>query len=216
MKILNSLSVPFYEFTCDSNLVDEVLPLVENLQYKNDENQEAEFSSQYFYYEPLIDWFDECLEKVRKIYYNESIKLEVVNCWATRTGFLKKLHTHTHQQSLVGGIFYLDTFTSGETVFYQSNPWQDYTTNNIINLSSKSKVMSTQLVTKILPERGKLVLYPPQLRHGTLPNKERKVRYSIAFDSYFSGKITDNSHWPYVEIKTTSLRELATKNQDES
>jgi hypothetical protein len=212
MKILNSLSIPFYEFHCDPNLLDEIKVRVENLNYITDENKEAEFSKNYFYYEPLINWFDECLEEVRKIYYNDNIKLEVVNCWATRTGFLKKLHTHAHQQSLVGGIFYLDTFTSGETVFYQSNPWQDYTTNNIVNIAAKQKVMATQLVTKILPEKGKLVLYPPQLRHGTLPNKEKKVRYSIAFDSYFSGRITDNSHWPYVEIKTTSLREIASKD----
>jgi hypothetical protein len=212
MKILNSLSIPFYEFHCDPNLLDEIKVRVENLNYITDENKEAEFSKNYFYYEPLINWFDECLEQVRKIYYNDNIKLEVVNCWATRTGFLKKLHTHAHQQSLVGGIFYLDTFTSGETVFYQSNPWQDYTTNNIVNIAAKQKVMATQLVTKILPEKGKLVLYPPQLRHGTLPNKEKKVRYSIAFDSYFSGRITDNSHWPYVEIKTTSLREIASKD----
>lgn len=210
MKVLNSLSVPFYEFFCDPNLLDQVTNLVENLEYKGD-NTEADFSSQYFYYEPLIDWFDKCLEEVRKIYYDNNIKLEVVNCWATKTGFLKKLHTHTHQQSLVGGILYLDTFTSGETIFYQSNPWQDYRNKNFVNIASKSKVTDTQLTTKILPERGKLILYPPQLRHGILPNKEKKMRYSVAFDSYFSGKITENSRWPYVEIKTTSLKEIANK-----
>ncbi len=211
MKILNSLSVPFYEFFCDPNLLDEIIPLVKNLKYRHDPN-EAEFSSHYFYYEPLINWFDDCLEEVRKLYYNDNIKLSVVNCWATKTNFLKKLHVHTHQQSLVGGILYLDTFTSGETIFYHSNPWHDYTTKNVVNLASKAKVMETQLVTKILPEKGKLILYPPQLRHGTLQNKEKNTRYSIAFDAYFSGKITENSHWPYVEIKTTSLKELANKD----
>ena len=69
MKILNSLSIPFYEFHCDPNLLDEIKVRVENLNYITDENKEAEFSKNYFYYEPLINWFDECLEQVRKIYY---------------------------------------------------------------------------------------------------------------------------------------------------
>lgn len=212
MKILNCLSVPFYEFTCDHKIIDEIIPLVQNLEYKTNVNKDsADLSATYFYHEPLIDWFEECLEEVRKIYYNDSIKLEVVNCWATRTTFIKKHHPHTHQQAIVGGILYLDDFTSGETVFYHSNPWQLYHTNNIINLSNASKIQSTQLVTKILPEKGKLVLYPPHLNHGTLPNKDKKTRYSIAFDSFFSGKITENSHWPYVEIKTTSLKSIASK-----
>lgn len=58
--------MPFYEFHCDPKLLDEITTMVENLKYNTDESQEAEFSTQYFYFEPLIDWFDECLEEVRK------------------------------------------------------------------------------------------------------------------------------------------------------
>jgi len=213
MKIIPALSVPFYEFQCDETLLDEIYLLVQSMKFDTTEDGSAELSKDYFYHDKLISWFENCLEEVRKLYFIDEIKLSVTTCWATRTSFIHKHHIHTHQQSLVGGILYLEDSNSGETVFYHNNPWHKYHHDNIMNILDETKLSSTQIITKISPSKGKLILYPPHLVHGTNLNKNKKYRYSIAFDAYMSGKITKNSKWPYVEIKTTSLKEIYNGNQ---
>lgn len=206
MLKIETLPIPFYEFHCPEEIIDEVTCIVEQMKFDNN-GSETELSKEFFYHESLINWFEECLEHVKELYYIDSIKLSVVNCWATRTSFLQKQRLHDHQQSIVGGIFYLTTSQSGETVFYQDDPWLKLQTEKIVAVAA-GKNKPKKIMTKILPQKGKLILYPGHIMHETLVCKE-KIRYSIAFDSFFSGKIFANSKWPYVEIKTTSLKEIA-------
>ena len=206
MKQLDTLSIPFYEFRCNDKLVDEIYPLIKNLSYRQGDTS-TELSEAYFYHKELFDWFNECLEKVKQLYFDDNLKIVITTCWATKTLPLQKHIIHNHQQTLIAGIFYLDTFQSGETIFYNNNPWTRYQNEHIMNISTKSSI-STKLTTKILPEKGKLILFPPQIYHGTSPNKDKKTRYTLAFDAFFSGKIYGNSNWPYVEINSTSLKDI--------
>ena len=203
MNIVNTLAVPFYEFRCEESLIDEIIPIVENLEY--DVHEKASLSKKYFYHEKLINWFDHCLKEFRSIYFEEAIELVIVNCWATKTRFLSNHHTHTHQTALVSGILYLYDSDSGETIFYLNNPWIRYQNDQIIPVSYSKTGM---LTTKVKQEKGKLILFPPHIQHGTATNKDKKIRHTIAFDAFFSGQITKNSERPYVEIKSTSLRDI--------
>jgi len=202
MNIVDTLSVPFYEFRCEESLINEIIPIVENLEYDVDEK--ATLSKKYFYHEKLINWFDQCLKEFQSIYFDEEIELVIVNCWATKTNFLSNHHTHNHQTALVSGILYLYDSNSGETTFYVNNPWLRYQNNEIMPISYSKTNM---LTTKVKQEKGKLILFPPHIQHGTEKNKDRKIRHTIGFDVFFSGRITIHSEKPYVEIKSTSLRD---------
>jgi len=211
MKQIDALAVPFYEFRCDEKLIDEILPLIKNLDYKKNTDS-AELSTQYFYHKELFKWFDECLEEVRQLYFDSTLKMVITTCWSTKTMPFKRHITHNHQQTLIGGILYLDDFQSGETVFTTPNPWLRYQNEHIMNVSTQ-QLSQSKLTTKIVPEKGKLVLYPPHIFHGTMPNKDKKIRHTLAFDAFFSGKIYENSNWPYVEINSSSLQEIV-ENKD--
>jgi len=208
MNIINALSVPFYEFKCDESIIDEIYPIVKDLEY-DVKHDKTSLSRDYFYHEKLVSWFDECLEKIREIYFSDGLKLVVANCWATKTGFISNHHPHIHHQAIVGGILYLDDSDNGETIFYADNPWLRYQNQQIMSISDRKM---HQLTTRIKQEKGKLILYPPHILHGTSTNKDKKVRHTIAFDVFFSGRITANSNWPYVEIKTTSLKDIHLNN----
>ena len=206
MLTIKTLSIPFYQFQCDPNLLEDVYVKVKNSNFKKEPNQ-IETSSTYFYDEKLINWFEECLSKIQLMYFNNNLKLEVVNCWATKTMPLNRHNIHDHQQAVVSGILYFDTCDTGETLFYIENPWQRYQNERIMNIS-ETKQDKSKLVTTIKQEKGKLILYPPHIYHGTNVNKERNPRYTIAFDAFISGKITLNSQWPYVEIQSTNIHTI--------
>jgi len=222
MNIIDSLSVPFFEFKCDDALVDEVLNDLKNHEFiphshfggsdTTAPKKDVELTKT-FYNKKLITWFDQCLEEVRKLYFIDTIKLEVTNCWATKNNLFSKHHLHNHNQSLVGGIFYLDTCDSAETIFCAPNPWQKYCNDHVMNIANQQLIEKNLLSTKIKQEKGKLILFPPHILHGTLPNKKMKTRYVVAFDSFFSGKIHDNAQWPYFEIKTTSIHDSYLKQE---
>jgi hypothetical protein len=222
MRIIDSLSVPFFEFKCEAALVDEVLLELKNQEFLphsnfvdstvNESNKTVELTNA-FYNKKLMTWFEECLEQVRKLYFIDTIKLEITNCWATKNNLFSKHHLHNHNQSLAGGIFYLDDADSAETVFYSPNPWQRYHNDQIMNIADEKLIEKNLLATKIKQEKGKLVLFPPHVMHGTLPNKKMKSRYVIAFDAFFSGRIYDNARWPYFEIKTTSIHDSHIKQE---
>jgi hypothetical protein len=216
MNVIPCLSTPFYEFTCDPQLVDEVINEVKSGNYHSIDgnNNTSEILNGPFYNKKLINWFEECLEQIRKIYFDDGLKLEITNCWATKNTFLSKHHIHEHNQSVVGGVFYLDDCDSGETIFYAKNPWHKYYHEHFMNVCSEDIYDKNHLVTKIKQEKGKLILYPPHILHGSTANKEKKARYVIAFDTFFSGRILKNSNWPYFEIKTTNIHESFQKLKD--
>lgn len=208
MNIVNSLSTPFYEFQCPDNIIDTAIEEVKQLEFVSSNfNNSVDVSPTCYYNKELVNWFEECLEKIRQIYFIDSMRLVVTNCWATRTGFLKQHQSHTHSQSVVSGILYLEDADTGETVFTANNPWLRYHQDNIIAVSTQSIIENQSLYTKISPKKGKLIMYPSHIYHGTTINKNKKYRYSIAFDTFFQGKITYNAWWPYTEIKATNIHD---------
>jgi uncharacterized protein (TIGR02466 family) len=212
MIINNLLSVPIYEFQCDESLINEIsLLAIEDIYRKNQNNT---ITHDNFYHEKLFDWLDECTEKVKKIYFLDSIKLEITNCWFNKSKKLEYHHYHRHPNSIVSGILYLTTHDSGETVFYHTNPWREIGSNymaSIANLESSAVNLHTDfasLTEKIKPVKGKLILFPSSMTHGTRPNTDLIDRYSLSFNTYFSGEVA----WGPGEsckmyVKTQSIRD---------
>lgn len=216
MNSVDTLSTPFYEFFCDPYLIDEVLPQVEKFTFSNGKDNDpsiTKISQEFFYHAKLLEWFENCLEEVRKLYFIDSIRLNVTSCWVTNTSKLAKHRFHRHQQSIVSGILYLQDDSSGETVFLEKSPWGYYTENNFMNITDINQL--PQLKTVIKQEKGKLILFPSHILHGTNTTKSQNHRYTIAFDSFFSGRIFQNSQWPYFEVKSTTIKEIANQKAQE-
>ena len=210
MKKIEVLSVPFYEFRCDPALMDEIQPLVESMNFEQKPSGVG-ISKDFFYHKTLFEWFNDCLEDVRKIYYIDSIRLVITNCWATRTNFASKHSRHVHHNAMVGGILYFSDAECGKTRFIEKNPWLRHTYDQFFVTGDQDKSPFNQLSTLITPERGKLILYPSHLEHETTANLEKKFRYVLAFDAFFTGRILHNAEWPYCEITSTSVEDVYNK-----
>ena len=78
MKKIEVLSVPFYEFRCDPALMDEIQPLVESMNFEQKPSGVG-ISKDFFYHKTLFEWFNDCLEDVRKIYYIDIKKWNLLN-----------------------------------------------------------------------------------------------------------------------------------------
>ena len=97
-------------------------------------------------------------------------------------------HYHCHTNSIYSGIFYFDSFDSGELMFYNPFPntfeldSDDTIENNVFNSDEWT----------IEPQKNRLVIFPSQLYHRVLKNTSEKNRYSLAFNLFPSGKFGED------------------------
>jgi uncharacterized protein (TIGR02466 family) len=208
MEVNNLLSIPIYEFQCDEKLSEEIYN--QAVVSKFTSNKTNKISDREHYYNAnLFEWFDKCIDQVSKIYFLNEISLPIISCWINKTSKLEKHHSHQHPNSILSGIFYLTTHSKAETVFYYKNPYYEMGANTLIRASKhleKDLVdRHTTIMGKVAPEKGKLILFPSSLIHGTRPNTDSHARYSISFNTFFSGKIHDRQLQHHEESVSSDI-----------
>jgi len=195
MKIIPALSIPFYEFECkDQAMLDKVTEEVAHLPF--DDNDPPPSTRPYFHPD-LFVWFADCVEEVRKLYYKDTINLIISTGFATRIKRMQKARLHHHINSIISGIFYINSTESSKTKFIMPNPYYFVEHQKVLHISKNSTDIIDQfydpLVTTIFPNRGRLVLFPSYIDHETLTHTENFYRHIISFNTMASGVISEKS-----------------------
>ncbi len=192
MKAINLITIPAYEFIAEDKLIADVTDQLKQTKFVN--NDTNFISQELFYNAKLFEWFYECLNALSKVYYHDEIKLEITSCWATKSKLFNSHKLHGHLNSIVSGSFYVDDSDSA-LEFVSEDPWLKLHNDNILGIG-KSNVNGEDgkyfITSSIKPKKGMLVLFPSCFRHRTTVNKENKIRYCIAFNSFVTGTCNPN------------------------
>ena len=205
MNIISPISIPFYEFTADEELTNDVLEDVKKLKFDTpNTGNNTSYGNEFYYHAKLFDFFDKCL-----------LELKIVSCWANKSSKLEYHHYHLHPNSIVSAVFYLTTHESGNTVFAIPDPW--YNINSVmacsINNGASYGETLPQLSGKNKPVSGKLVLFPSHVKHKVLPLTSNENRYTISFNTFLSGVLGEDSRSVYLNLKAKSVREMMEENK---
>jgi len=114
----------------------------------------------------------------------DNIKFTITTSWGVRCKPQDYSHMHFHGNSIFSGVVYFNTdkdsgffkvYNSGvnRTIIY------NYTDFNIFNSTSWS----------FTPKKGNIYLFPSHVTHEITKNNSNIERYSIAFNTFFSGEI---------------------------
>ena len=188
MNIVNFLPLSIYEFTCDKELIDRIVSTVADIPIeKNTSNMVSD--TDLFYDAELYDWFNSCIEEAKQsLYIPKEVKLEITSCWVNKTRKLQIHHRHIHPNSFMSGILYLSgEHSGGLTEFITDNLWW----NNFKWLSFENSPNVRTINQKYIPQKGKLLLFPSGLQHGVTAVIDNSTRYTISFNTFFSGPISD-------------------------
>ena len=208
MNKLDIITLPVYEFFSDNSLADRVVNEVKVLDFgENIQNSLVPYTN-----ETLFAWFNECIDKIHAIYYSDNLKLNIVSCWVNKTNRNEKHHFHTHPNSIVSGIYYLTDHSDSETLFYTDDPWMKLENENILRIGKNTgKFIQKSFITnKVCPQVGKLILFPSHIAHETKLHRHNSPRYTISFNTFFSGKFYQTDNQPINSI--TRYLELDVKN----
>jgi uncharacterized protein (TIGR02466 family) len=198
--------IDIYEFNISSDLIPKILEEVRSMKTVNNPINQIKRSSDkehnYSYYnKQLFLEVEEAFNTVKKIHYIDEVSLKITECWATVTGKFRKHHYHKHPNSIMSAVLYLTNHTSATTNFYIKNPW--CWTEDFLSIGKNDQLTK---VTKIVPESGKLVIFPSNMYHDTSTHNSNDVRYTLSFNTFISGSFGAPS--TYLDISPKTVQEV--------
>ena len=204
MKKIDAISIPFYEFHSGRELAEEVLADVKTKNFIVDAPEQGYISDNY-YHEKLFEFFENSVKSVKSLYYKDTVDFPIVDCWVNEYKTMTRLRKHYHPNSVICGVYYLTEHDKNySTIFNANNPWTYSTTANSLDVVKNDIPLSGELI----PEVGKLILFPASLIHymTTISPKDKIYRYTIAFNTFPNG-VVSTAPTMKLQIKSISLKE---------
>ena len=135
-----------------------------------------------FFDKSLNDFFQELFDPAT------NVSLRITQSWANYSTIGRSHQKHTHPNSVISGVFYVDTNENSDKIFFHRD-------KPIIPYPIQTKEYNAWNADECwLPsEKGTLLLFPSTLHHRVDPVVGEKERISISFNSFFSGEIGDAS-----------------------
>lgn len=211
MNKLYILPQYIYSFQASTKLVDDTLSLLKNEEeeyVKNSGNFHSTNLSDRKEFRKLKKWFNKCLRECLVDLNTDQHISDVKVClmWGNKSNYNQWHHTHTHPQSILSGILYL-TDNDSRTWFSIRNIWTNFSNNTeekwprnfpSVFAGEDKAIKSTlysnnDVIHKEQTKSGHLVIFPSHLIHSVDENLSEHPRYSVSFNSFFSGQVGDTS-----------------------
>tara|TARA_R100000908_G_C3752532_1_gene147006 strand:- start:838 stop:1461 length:624 start_codon:yes stop_codon:yes gene_type:complete len=195
--IQNLFPTPIYMTNIDRGFTKQELKFVAN-QKKHTCTNEGNISTIDNYIlnrkelKNIKKFIDDCckdyLEKI--ICPKDNIKLYVTQSWLNYTEKDQYHHSHEHPNSIISGVFYLDTDKENDNIkFFSSVKYQQIKPE--INENKYNLYNSTSWWFPV--ENGKLIMFPSSTTHRVDNKKGSNTRISLAFNTFYKGTMGLNN-----------------------
>jgi uncharacterized protein (TIGR02466 family) len=203
MKKIPAFTVPLYEFTADDQLTNKTLELAQHQIYSTNANNKSSVGEPIKSKE-LITWFNSCLKEIKNDLYDGLVfDIKVTDAWFNKSSYTEKHHMHSHSNSVLSGVFYLTTHEKkAKTKFYLPNPFHHIDFGNMMHTSENFVTSEKYIISDVQPVAGKLIVFPSNLQHNVETNITTESRYTIAFNSFFSGIVGAKESATLLSIST--------------
>tara|TARA_B100000212_G_scaffold72837_1_gene51411 strand:+ start:10070 stop:10642 length:573 start_codon:yes stop_codon:yes gene_type:complete len=138
------------------------------------------------------------LEAVKYSFANvfeyKNIFPRISTMWATGCASNEYIHTHSHPNSFISGVYYPQDINYPPIRFFDPVPKMiipDVAQPNFYNVTD----------CIINPNKGDLLLFPSYLKHQTAKNDLDQMRYSISFNVFLSGTFGEQDDLCNLELK---------------
>ena len=127
----------------------------------------------------VIDYFNKI------VCTDNSIVPYITQSWLNYTKNKQFHHTHSHANSYVSGVFYINADKKVDKFkFYKDN-------NSLFKLkTTKFNIFNSDSWWYSI-KTGDVILFPSSLRHGVNKKEGKKIRISISFNVFLKGTIGD-------------------------
>ena len=190
-RIIDLFPTPLYTNNIDASLINQQKDYLLNLpKILNMGNLRSE--SGYIFEYPLFADLKKTInehikEYVNIVYPNSNLNVYITQSWANYTEPNEFHHKHTHPNSFISGVFYVNAIKNEDMIkFYKDLPPTYQINHNQPNNYNSGDVA-------ILVETGDLVLFPSNFTHNVPPTTSKETRISISFNTFIKGNIGDEN-----------------------
>ena len=197
MKTIDICPQKIYQFQADDSLIKLTHSLLENQDWTSNTTKEGWLTNALSRdkrlhkderYNPFTKWLEDCIEIVRSEQNYECEKLSITQMWGSIGGYKSWHQTHTHNYSIISGVFYV-TDSNAKTWLSVPSMWDRL--NHSMPVSRHS---ITDPSSKIASEKGKLIIFPSSLTHSVDEHMDpNNDRYTMSFNTFPSGEVGDFS-----------------------
>ena len=188
--MIGIFSTPVEKVKFERNLTSEEKNFIYN-QNKFGPNSELAFQSENtnLLNDPILsDLKTFCENSLNKFFVeiykpSTNVSLKITQSWANYAKNGQEHHIHHHDNSIISGVFYVDTNPNDVLIFYRNTSMRHFK----IETEEYNSWNSDQLWFP--SEEENLLLFPSFLAHGVPKVIGKKERISISFNSFFSGEI---------------------------
>jgi uncharacterized protein (TIGR02466 family) len=186
MEVLNFFPVEFFVFKnklIDNSKLIAELEALDNVEIKKTTTISLLVDlKKHEKFKELFSWFEECLEEIRQTMKYDCDKFEITNSWVNVALPKYYMHQnyHKHSMSFYSAVYY---FTEGSSTEFE-DVVIDRTRAQLEVLRHEYQPWET-----IVPEPGKLVIFPSYVYHRSHAHTDNTSRYILSFNTLPSGKI---------------------------
>ena len=136
-------------------------------------------------FEGLKSFIDESVDEYFNTIFSPKtdVRLVVTQSWLNFTDKDEFHHVHSHNNSFISGVFYINT-TKNDMIKFYLNQWEPFD----IHATEYNYFNSTSWYYPA--EQNQLILFPSSLTHGVDTVKdENHTRISLSFNTFLKGTI---------------------------
>ena len=167
-----------------------------NDQYENTGNTT---SNETYVLDKLPNLKEKLMEKVRFHFYDtlkhvKESEIYITQSWLNLTKKDQFHHTHKHPNSILAGVFYLQT-VDDDCISFDNTLRVDQVRPSIESFNSCNSSLYNQPV-----HRNMLVIFPSSLMHNVPTVKSDQVRISLAFNTFVKGVLGKDDQLSRVNL----------------
>ena len=119
-----------------------------------------------------------------------NIELYITQSWLNYTEANQYHHKHAHPNSVISGVFYFDSDIKNDKILFSHGKGYEQISPEV----DKTKFNLWNSGTWFFPvETGNLFMFPSSTIHQVETKKGNNTRISLAFNTFYKGKIGSNS-----------------------
>jgi len=117
------------------------------------------------------------------------VQIYITQSWTNRTKQGEYHHVHSHQNSILSGVFYFDGNEDDVIEFWNSKNWLG---GDRWAIESKSWNPFNCATWWFPADVGTLLLFPSSLEHSVPEVEGKNDRYSLSFNTFFRGQLGES------------------------
>ena len=115
----------------------------------------------------------------------DNVKLEITQSWINYTKTGQYHHKHTHPNSIISGVFYIQASKEIDKLFFYNESYEQ------IKIVPKEFHVYNSESWWLPVETGRLLLFPSSLTHMVATTSGEDDRISMSFNTFYKGKLGD-------------------------